>query len=131
MRSEFGVRPDSGAPTATVEAPVGSSPRGSEHGCFFCPGQRANRGATHGGNRGIYQACLAGPVLFKQERVGYLGNTFTCFKFRSMKADVEVKSHQDHATDLIQRSDIPMLKMDKGDPRLIPGGRMAASERTG
>jgi lipopolysaccharide/colanic/teichoic acid biosynthesis glycosyltransferase len=26
-----------------------------------------------------------GPVIFRQERVGYRGNSFTCFKFRTMK----------------------------------------------
>ena len=64
-----------------------------------------------------------GPVLFRQERVGYRGSTFMCFKFRSMKTNAEVKTHKEHTTDLIRRSDIPMVKMDaKGDTRLIPGG---------
>lgn len=64
-----------------------------------------------------------GPVLFKQERVGYRGSVFTLFKFRSMKVNAEVKSHKDHTTHLIKSSDIPMVKMDsKGDARLIPGG---------
>jgi lipopolysaccharide/colanic/teichoic acid biosynthesis glycosyltransferase len=64
-----------------------------------------------------------GPVFFKQERVGYRGGSFTLFKFRSMKANAEVKTHKDHTTHLIKRSDVPMIKMDsKGDARLIPGG---------
>jgi sugar transferase (PEP-CTERM system associated) len=31
----------------------------------------------------------AGPVIFRQERVGRGGRTFTCLKFRSMRADAE------------------------------------------
>jgi exopolysaccharide biosynthesis polyprenyl glycosylphosphotransferase len=30
-----------------------------------------------------------GPVIYRQERVGLLGQTFTCLKFRSMAADAE------------------------------------------
>lgn len=33
-----------------------------------------------------------GPVFFKQERVGLNGETFNCYKFRSMVTDAEVKS---------------------------------------
>jgi lipopolysaccharide/colanic/teichoic acid biosynthesis glycosyltransferase len=64
-----------------------------------------------------------GPILFKQERIGYLGSTFVCYKFRSMRVNAEVKSHKDHTTHLIKKSDVPMVKMDvKGDTRLIPLG---------
>src|SRR5436190_23400279 len=31
-----------------------------------------------------------GPVLFKQERVGFLGRRFKCFKFRTMRVDAPV-----------------------------------------
>jgi exopolysaccharide production protein ExoY len=65
-----------------------------------------------------------GPVLFKQERVGYQGRRFTCLKFRSMRPDADAGVHQDHLRDLMH-SDVPMTKMDHhGDRRLIPLGAL-------
>jgi lipopolysaccharide/colanic/teichoic acid biosynthesis glycosyltransferase len=61
-----------------------------------------------------------GPALFKQDRIGYLGSTFKCFKFRTMKTDSSVGLHQTYLKDLIQ-CERPMTKMDQlGDPRLFP-----------
>ncbi|MEP6944389.1 MAG: sugar transferase [Acidobacteriota bacterium] len=37
----------------------------------------------------------AGPVLFKQERVGMDGRVFLCYKFRTMNADADEKLHRD------------------------------------
>lgn len=63
-----------------------------------------------------------GPVLFRQERIGYLGRRFTCFKFRTMAVGTDTSIHQGHLNNLIN-SDVPMVKMDlKGDPRIIPLG---------
>jgi lipopolysaccharide/colanic/teichoic acid biosynthesis glycosyltransferase len=63
-----------------------------------------------------------GPVIFKQERVGYKGQTFTCFKFRTMHTGAEIGSHRGHTAHLI-KSEAPMTKLDaKQDPRIIPFG---------
>ena len=65
-----------------------------------------------------------GPILFRQERIGYRGRRFICLKFRSMKMDAETEIHERHLEHLMQ-SDCPMTKLDaSGDTRLIPLGRI-------
>jgi exopolysaccharide production protein ExoY len=69
----------------------------------------------------------AGPILFKQERVGYLGERFLCYKFRTMFVNSDTGIHQGHLNQLMN-SDVPMIKMDShGDPRIIPFGRLLRS----
>jgi len=68
-----------------------------------------------------------GPVLFRQERVGYLGQKFMCFKFRTMFVGAETTSHQGHLQHLM-KSDTPMVKLDaRGDSRIIPFGLLLRS----
>ena len=68
-----------------------------------------------------------GPILFQQERVGYLGGKFICLKFRTMFVGVDTVSHQGHLHQLIN-SDAPMMKMDShGDSRIILFGRWLRS----
>lgn len=63
-----------------------------------------------------------GPVIFRQERVGYKGQRFVCFKFRTMHAGAETASHQGHTAQLI-KSSAPMTKLDAvKDSRIIPFG---------
>ncbi len=65
-----------------------------------------------------------GPVFYKQNRVGYLGKTFTFWKFRTMHVDNDATGHQNYLSSLIH-GDAPMLKLDADrDPRIIPCGRI-------
>jgi lipopolysaccharide/colanic/teichoic acid biosynthesis glycosyltransferase len=79
----------------------------------------------------VFIGCLIrsvsrGPILFRQERVGYLGRRFMCFKFRTMFVDAETKTHQGHLQQLMH-SNTPMQKMDARDPRIIPFGLLLRS----
>jgi len=75
----------------------------------------------------LIRVVSAGPVLFKQERVGYLGRRFMCFKFRTMFVGADATVHQGHLHVLMD-SNTPMTKMDsEGDPRIIPFGLLLRS----
>jgi len=63
-----------------------------------------------------------GPIFFSQVRIGYGGERFTIYKFRSMRKSAATNVHTDHVRGLME-SDEQMIKLDKlGDDRLIPGG---------
>lgn len=65
-----------------------------------------------------------GPVIFRQERVGYRGQRFLCLKFRSMRCNADIKLHKEHLAQLM-KSDVPLAKLDtENDPRLIPLGNV-------
>lgn len=72
-----------------------------------------------------------GPVLFKQERLGQFGKTFTCLKFRSMKPQNDPKIHQKFITQVIKGTydgnpaehGAPVYKMTR-DPRVTPIGQL-------
>ncbi len=76
---------------------------------------------------GLIRVVSSGPVLFKQERVGYRGNRFMCFKFRTMVVNADAALHRGHLNHLMS-SNVPMVKMDaQGDPRIIPLGPLLRS----
>jgi exopolysaccharide production protein ExoY len=68
----------------------------------------------------IIKIVSPGPVFFQQERVGYRGRLFMCFKFRTMKVNADTGVHKDHLEELMT-SNRPMSKLDGCDPRVIPG----------
>ena len=75
----------------------------------------------------VIKVVSKGPVLFRQERMGFLGQPFICLKFRTMQVNAAPAVHQGYLESLIQ-SDEPMTKMDMmGDPRLIPLGSLLRS----
>ncbi|HYF03812.1 MAG TPA: sugar transferase, partial [Patescibacteria group bacterium] len=57
-----------------------------------------------------------GPFLFKQLRRGKGGNTFECYKFRSMKMD-------SFAASKVNQEEFGMLVKIKDNPRITPVGR--------
>jgi|ERR1051325_2545029 lipopolysaccharide/colanic/teichoic acid biosynthesis glycosyltransferase len=60
-----------------------------------------------------------GPVLFRQERIGLNARPFICFKFRTMKATAETRSHEAYLEKLMH-SAVPMKKLDNsGDARIL------------
>ncbi len=70
----------------------------------------------------LIKCVSSGSILYLNERVGYRGRRFICFKFRTMKVNADSGIHKQHLAELM-RSDAPMVKMDsKGDSRLIPCG---------
>ena len=65
-----------------------------------------------------------GPILYRQERIGFGGRHFFIWKFRTMKLSAETQVHERHVEELM-RVDCPMTKLDVyGDPRLAPFGRI-------
>ncbi len=64
-----------------------------------------------------------GPALFTQKRVGFLGKTFMCFKFRTMHINATTSVHNNYLKKLMV-SDVPMEKLDSYDPRIIPYGKL-------
>ena len=146
MQAEHQTRNDSGFPGPQLSAPIGRITKDQEFeddrdsltpAINFCAPMPAWKRATD------IACCLLalpvfalitlvmvfvtkmvspGPVFFKQLRIGYRQRRFMCYKFRTMFAGADSKTHQKHCEDLIH-SNGPLVKMDaRNDSRVIPGG---------
>jgi lipopolysaccharide/colanic/teichoic acid biosynthesis glycosyltransferase/GGDEF domain-containing protein len=49
----------------------------------------------------VIKVTSPGPILFRQERLGFLGKPFTFMKFRSMKVNCDQSTHREYVTKLI------------------------------
>lgn len=68
-----------------------------------------------------------GPLLFRQERIGWRGKKFKIYKFRSMKVNSCSARYHYHVNNIL-RSNCKMTKLDQlGDDRIINGGRLLRS----
>jgi len=63
-----------------------------------------------------------GPVLFKQERLGRGGQTFSCYKFRTMRIDSEAILDELLATDPVARAEWDRDQKLRNDPRILSVG---------
>jgi lipopolysaccharide/colanic/teichoic acid biosynthesis glycosyltransferase len=72
-----------------------------------------------------------GQVIFKQERVGWLGKEFKCLKFRTMYTNNDSKIHRDYVQRLIagkaakenESEAEPVVYKITSDPRVTPIGK--------
>ena len=73
---------------------------------------------------GYIKLVSPGRAFFIQKRIGYRGKEFNFYKFRTMHEGNNQAFHGKHATQFIQNADMPMVKLDDVDPRIIPGGKI-------
>lgn len=64
-----------------------------------------------------------GPVFYGQQRLGYGGRTFKCWKFRSMVVDADLKLAMVLATDPAARQEWEADHKLRNDPRITALGR--------
>jgi lipopolysaccharide/colanic/teichoic acid biosynthesis glycosyltransferase len=69
----------------------------------------------------LIKATSRGPVFFKQQRIGYLGEPFTMWKFRTMEVDADTSRHEQYVAKFID-TDSTLLKLDT-DSQLVPLGK--------
>lgn len=72
---------------------------------------------------GYIKLVSPGPVFFVQNRIGYQGQGFRCFKFRTMETGADQTVHQAHLANLIAGAGA-LVKLDLSDARVIPMGQL-------
>jgi lipopolysaccharide/colanic/teichoic acid biosynthesis glycosyltransferase len=80
---------------------------------------------------GMIKSVSRGPVLYRQERIGFRGRRFSFLKFRTMEAAKTDSCHKQYLQHLIACSEgtcpPPMKKLDACNPHIIPLGRFLRS----
>lgn len=80
----------------------------------------------------LIKTTSSGKVIFKQDRIGYKGKFFTCYKFRTMKSNNQHTAHEEFVKKLIKGNDRdintgsedkPCYKI-KNDPRITFIGKI-------
>ena len=67
----------------------------------------------------VVKSISPGPVIFRQQRIGYLGRPFTFWKLRTMELNTDSSKHRAYVSGLI-KNEISMTKLDDADPQIIP-----------
>ena len=72
----------------------------------------------------LIRLTMGAPILFAQDRVGYGGRLFRCYKFRSMREDADDALERHLAENPAARREWAETQKLRRDPRVTPLGRL-------